>query len=83
MSEDIDAAISPQHYQGVGACRTCGEPIEARDVSGGLMSFPGQALQYILRAGKKDSIIQEYRKAITFLQFEIERLERETRAPQG
>ena len=47
------------------------------------MSFPGQALQYILRAGKKDSIIQEYRKAITFLGFEIERLERETRAPQN
>ena len=72
--DDISRAVDPEHYKNAGTHSLCGGPIEVKDVSGGLMSFPGQALQYILRAGKKDDPVQEYRKAVTFLQFEIDRL---------
>lgn len=35
----------------------------------------GNALKYILRAGKKDKLINEYKKAKQYLEFEIKRLE--------
>lgn len=36
----------------------------------------GNALKYILRAGKKDELIKEYKKAKQYLEFEIKRLEK-------
>ena len=37
----------------------------------------GSAVKYIARAGRKDDIIQDLKKAKQFLEFEIEALEKE------
>lgn len=37
----------------------------------------GSAVKYIARAGRKDDIIQDLRKAIKFLEFEIEAIQEE------
>ena len=56
----------PAHYQGNGLEAI--DVIEAFDLSFCL----GNAVKYILRAGKKDSVIQELEKAIWYLKREIE-----------
>lgn len=40
----------------------------------------GNALKYIARAGKKDDIIQDLKKARQYLDFEIEALEKERKS---
>jgi hypothetical protein len=37
----------------------------------------GDAVKYIARAGRKDDEAQDIRKAITYLQFRLERIEQE------
>lgn len=61
--------ISPEHYK-----RLSPEP---KDVirSWGLNFNLGSAVKYISRAGHKDDIIQDLKKAQQFIQFEIDYLE--------
>lgn len=61
--------ISPEHYK-----RLSPEP---KDVirSWGLNFNLGSAIKYISRAGHKDDIIQDLKKAQQFIQFEIDYLE--------
>lgn len=64
-----DSVNHPSHYQSNG--------MEAIDVieAFGLSFATGNALKYILRAGRKDDAAIDLRKAVWYLQREIERLE--------
>lgn len=61
----------PSHY--------CYSKYEPKDVirDWGLNFNLGSTVKYIARAGRKDDIIQDLKKARQFLEFEIEYLENE------
>lgn len=66
-------AISPTYYQFPGGT-------EVRDISAHLTSFGGQALQYIARSTRLDGNnkgdpVENLRKAIAFLEWEVQRFE--------
>lgn len=66
-----DAVKNPKHY--------CFPEIEPRIAirDWGLNFNLGSAVKYIVRAGKKDDIIQDLEKAKQFIDFEIEALKKE------
>lgn len=70
--EEFDVVKRPAHYAE-------GRKYEPKDVirDWGLNFNLGAATKYISRAGKKDDIIQELEKAITFLHFEIDAVKAE------
>ena len=77
-----DVIHKPKHY--------CFSKFEPKDVirEWGLNFNLGSAVKYIARAGRKDDIIQDLKKAREFLTFEIEALEaergeREDKEPEG
>lgn len=65
---DNDIVKHPAHY--------CYGKYEPKDVirDWGLNFNLGSAVKYIARAGRKDDIIQDLKKAKQFLEFEIEAL---------
>lgn len=72
MSKDM--IKRPEHY--------CFSKFEPKDVirEWGLNFNLGSAVKYIARAGRKDDIVQDLKKAREFLSFEIEALEAERKA---
>ena len=68
----FDNVHKPSHY-------TEGRKHEPKDVirDWGLNFNLGSAVKYVARAGRKDDIIQDLRKAQEFIQFEIEAIEEE------
>ena len=66
-----DVVKHPAHY--------CYGKYEPKDVirDWGLNFNLGSTVKYIARAGRKDDIIQDLKKAKQFLEFEIEALEEE------
>jgi hypothetical protein len=65
-------ATDPHYY-------TFGD-VEVRQISGHLTSFAGQAVQYLCRSSRLDGqnkgdAVEDLRKSIKFIQWEIERLE--------
>lgn len=73
-TSDRNATIShPSHY-------VDGRKYEPKDVirDQNLNFNLGSAVKYISRAGRKDDIIQDLKKAKQFIDFEIEALERES-----
>ena len=50
--------------------------IECKDINGHLNYNLGCAVKYIWRAGAKEDIVLDYEKAIQYLKFEIERVEK-------
>lgn len=66
-----DVIEHPEHY--------CYSKYEPKDVirAWGLNFNLGSAVKYIARAGRKDDILQDLKKARQFLTFEIEALEEE------
>lgn len=66
-----DIVKHPSHY--------CYGKYEPKDVirDWGLNFNLGSTVKYIARAGRKDDIIQDLKKAKQFLEFEIEALEEE------
>lgn len=66
-----DIVKHPSHY--------CYGKYEPKDVirDWGLNFNLGSTVKYIARAGRKDDIIQDLKKAKQFLEFEIEALENE------
>lgn len=66
-----DLITHPAHY-------TAGRRYEPKDVirDWELNFNLGSAVKYISRAGRKDDMIQDLKKAIQFIQFEIDYLER-------
>jgi hypothetical protein len=69
MSDNIK---HPSHY-------TEGRKFEPKDVirDWGLNFNLGSAVKYISRAGRKDDIVQDLKKAQQFIQFEIDAIEAE------
>lgn len=71
--EPVADAISPSVYQFPNG-------VEVRDISAHLTSFGGQAVQYIARSTRLDGVvkglpIQDLKKAIQLLEWEVDRLE--------
>ena len=71
--EKFDVVSKPSHYAE-------GRKYEPKDVirDWGLNFNLGSAVKYISRAGRKDDILQDLRKAKQFLEFEIEALSEES-----
>lgn len=71
-TDPFDAVAHPSHY-------TQGRQYEPKDVirDWGLNYNLGCAVKYISRAGRKDDILQDLKKAKQYLDFEIEALEKE------
>lgn len=69
---DFDIVSNPSHY-----CE--GRKYEPRKVirDWNLNFNLGNAVKYLSRAGKKDDIVQDLRKAIQYIEFEIEAIEEE------
>lgn len=67
--KDINNAINPEHYNRL-------DP-QPKDVirKWGLNFNLGSAVKYISRAGHKDDIVQDLKKAQEFIQFEIDAIE--------
>lgn len=70
-SKENDIIAHPAHY-------TEGREYEPKDViyDWGLDFNLGSAVKYISRAGRKDDIVQDLKKAIQFIQFEIDAIEK-------
>lgn len=78
-----DAVEHPAHYtSSPAACSGCGKPIECIDVVQHMPFNRGNAVKYLWRADLKDDAIEDLRKAVRYLQFEIARLEAATPAPR-
>ena len=76
-----DAVNHPRHYTSSPAkCLQCGEPIECIQVVEHQSFSVGNAMKYLWRAGLKDDAVQDLRKAIWYIQREIEKIERESGA---
>jgi len=70
-----DNVDKPVHYNSSPAVCTCGRRIECIDVAKH-MNFPlGNAMKYIWRAGLKGEAVEDLKKAIQYLKYEIERIE--------
>ena len=71
-TKQFDAVHKPAHY-------TDGRNFEPKDVirDWGLNFNVGSAVKYLSRAGRKDDIVQDLRKAQEFIQFEIDAIEAE------
>jgi len=67
-----DNVHKPSHY-------TEGRQYEPKDVirDWGLNFNLGSAVKYVARAGRKDDIVQDLKKAQEFIQFEIDAIEAE------
>ena len=74
---DITQVKSPKHY-------TEGRKFEPKDVirDWGLNFNLGSALKYIARAGRKDDIVQDLRKAQEYIDFEIQAIEAERKVQE-
>ena len=72
QNQQPDEIKRPSHY-----CD--GRIYEPKDVirDWGLNYNLGSAVKYISRAGRKDSTIKDLQKAVTYLEFEIEALQKE------
>lgn len=71
-TNNYDNVHKPAHY-------TEGRKYEPKDVirDWGLNFNTGNAVKYLARAGRKDDIVQDLRKAQEYIQFEIEAIEAE------
>ena len=74
MNKNYDAVHHPSHY-------TEGRKYEPKDVirDWGLNFNLGSAVKYLSRAGRKDAILQDLRKAQQFIQFEIDAIEAQSK----
>jgi hypothetical protein len=55
----------------------CGQPIEVIDITRNLKFTRGNAVKYTLRADLKGNTLEDLKKAVWYLQDEIDRLEAE------
>ena len=79
VESEIESVNHPNHYGGKG------NPLEVINIIEyyGLNFNLGNVIKYCLRAGKKDEIIQELKKAQWYINREIERLENNTSHYKG
>lgn len=74
--KSVDMVNHPPHYKGCGTCHHCGGDIEVIDVTEGMNFVLGNAAKYILRADKKFDAIEDLKKAVWYLNREIENREK-------
>lgn len=70
-----DSVNHPPHYQRIGDCPACGGPIEAIDVTKARGFRDGNALKYLLRAGKKGPALEDLKKARWYIDHLVSELE--------
>ena len=76
---DVDAVNHPKHYTSSPAkCKSCGEPIECIDVVKHMGFNLGNSVKYVWRCDLKKDAIEDLKKAIWYLQCEVEKREGET-----
>lgn len=63
-----DPVNHPTHYASEAKCSGCGESIECIDVVRHMGFDQGNAMKYLWRAGKKDALVQDLRKAIWYIE---------------
>lgn len=70
----MDNVNHPSHYTSHPAkCKKCGESIECIDITKHENFNIGSAMKYLWRRGKKGDEIEDLKKAIKYIEFEIER----------
>jgi hypothetical protein len=76
MRKSMDSVKHPRHYTSIEAkCASCGAGIECIDVTKHFNFCLGNAIKYVWRADTKGNDIEDLRKAIQYLEFEIQRRE--------
>lgn len=79
-----DPVNHPEHYTSSEAkCECCGKHIECIDITQHMNFCTGNAVKYIWRAEKKGNFAQDIRKAIWYLQKELDREVPETREAEA
>lgn len=80
-----DPINAPAHYQAVCHCPNCGHAIEAISITERFSFVVGNALKYLLRAGRKDgsSAAQDYGKAAWYATRAAEQARSATERPAG
>ncbi|MER2142176.1 MAG: DUF3310 domain-containing protein [Eubacteriales bacterium] len=77
-----DMVAHPPHYTSSPAkCRKCGAVIECIWITEHLPFSLGSAVKYIWRRLHKGNTLEDLRKARQYLDFEIEKIEREAMEP--
>lgn len=68
VKSDLPDTINPEHY--------CNHPsgIECIEITKHMNFCLGNAVKYIWRAGLKGDAVEDLKKAIKYLEFEIERI---------
>lgn len=74
-----DPVNRPSYYAQVAVCPGCGGDIEAIDITERHPFARGNALKYLLRAGRKSGALTDLKKAAWYIQREIAAIEREDR----
>ena len=78
-SENHDPVNHPKHYTSSPAkCKECGTPIECIQVVEHMNFNLGSACKYLWRQGLKDDSITDLKKAVWYIQREIEKRLRES-----
>lgn len=71
-----DPVNHPKHYNSSPAKCECGKRIECIEVAQHMTFNLGNVIKYCWRAGEKGDAIEDLRKARTYLDYEIARLEK-------
>lgn len=72
---EVDWVHHPPHYKSDIHCRSCGATIECIDIIEKMSLVRGTAIKYLWRAGKKLNLVEDLKKAVWYIQREIETLE--------
>ncbi|ATS92799.1 hypothetical protein SEA_SULLEY_51 [Mycobacterium phage Sulley] len=76
VEQTPDMVAHPSHYTSSPAkCRACGHPIECIDITEHMGFCLGNATKYVWRCDLKHDAIEDLRKAIQYIEFEIARRE--------
>ena len=73
MSEQKEIVNHPSHYGGKDNVYEAIKVIDAWDLDKDF--YLGNAVKYLSRAGKKDNVVQDLKKAIWYIEKKIEKLQ--------
>ena len=73
MSEQKEMVNHPSHYGGKDNVYEAIKVIDAWDLDKDF--YLGNAVKYLSRAGKKDNVVQDLKKAIWYIEKKIEKLQ--------
>ena len=77
LSDPVDMVSHPAHYNNGPPCPGCGRTIECIDVIEYRPCLRANAIKYLWRADDKGKTIEDLKKAIWYIQREIDNLEKE------